>query len=79
MHGGIYLTSAGAYELAAKVFQPRRNTNILGPASTVSPQTEENVKLCVAKTLLFLSDRYRETGQISQSDLFYVFLQALSD
>ncbi|EPJ44046.1 MAG: hypothetical protein OFPII_37990 [Osedax symbiont Rs1] len=29
MHGCIYLANAGAYELAAKIFQLHRKTNIL--------------------------------------------------
>ena len=35
MHGCIYLANAGAYELAAKIFQFHRKTNILHSVFTL--------------------------------------------
>ncbi len=79
MQGCFICRVQDAYEFAANVFQFHRKTNILCPTSTAKPRTQEKVKLCAAKTPLFLSDRYREIGQISQIGLSDVFLQARSN
>jgi len=43
MHGCIYLANAGAYELAAKIFQLHRKTNILHSVFTLKSRIQVSV------------------------------------
>ncbi|EPJ43619.1 MAG: hypothetical protein OFPII_40600 [Osedax symbiont Rs1] len=55
MHGCIYLANAGAYELAAKIFQFHRRTNILHSAFTLKSRIQ-----VLARDPLNKADRNRE-------------------
>ncbi|EPJ46521.1 MAG: hypothetical protein OFPII_19970 [Osedax symbiont Rs1] len=46
MHGCIYLANAGAYELAAKIFQFHRKTNILHSVFTLKLRIQVLVSHC---------------------------------